>query len=151
MVRAALKTRGGLFRYAQRNYGDVVLLAKLLRSAGDMIGGLRAKRSVAFEGVPHREREQAICSRAMRCGVSRLWAGRVFLWASSPLSYLAAPATHPVELRARIGSCRFAPLRNEVSPQLDEPGFRFPTSHRIFPSNSFRSRRIQRDGTLRRM
>ena len=49
---------------------------------------------------PHREREQAICSTwscgtaqqptAMRCGVGRLWAGRLCLWAESPLSYLAA-------------------------------------------------------------
>ncbi len=39
---------------------------------------------------PHREREQAICSPAMRCGAGRLWAGRLHLWAESPLSYLAA-------------------------------------------------------------
>jgi hypothetical protein len=49
---------------------------------------------------PHREREQAICPSAMRCGVGRLRAGRLYLWASSPLSYLAAlrPARLSFEL-----------------------------------------------------
>jgi hypothetical protein len=33
------------------------------------------------------------------------------LWAQSPLSYLTALPAHPVEPRARRGSCRFAPVR----------------------------------------
>ena len=35
-------------------------------------------------------------------------AGRYGLWASSPLSYLTTPTAHPVEPRARKGSCRSA-------------------------------------------
>jgi hypothetical protein len=48
-----------------------------------------------------------------------LGAGRLQVWASSPLSYVAAPPVHPVELRARIGRRRsarafFAGLRTPV-------------------------------------
>src|SRR5208337_1770057 len=38
-----------LFRKAQRDHGDIVLLAELLRSAGDAICGLRTKRRGALE------------------------------------------------------------------------------------------------------
>lgn len=43
------------------------------------------------------------CKRAVHLG-----AGRLHVWASSPLSYLAAPPAHPVEPRARISRCRSA-------------------------------------------
>jgi hypothetical protein len=36
-------------------------------------------------------------------------AARLHLWALSPLSYLSARTTNPVELRARRGRCRFGP------------------------------------------
>ena len=42
-------------------------------------------------------------------GADRLRAARVYLWALSPLSYLSALTTNPVELRARRGRCRFGP------------------------------------------
>jgi len=37
-----------------------------------------------------------------------LGAARLRLWAMSPPSYVSAPPAHPVEPRARRGSCRFA-------------------------------------------
>jgi hypothetical protein len=37
-----------------------------------------------------------------------LGAARLRLWAASPPSYVSAPPAHPVEPRARRGSCRFA-------------------------------------------
>lgn len=50
-----------------------------------------------------RTRNWKQCERAVHLG-----AGRALVWAASPLLYLAALPTHPVELRARIGSCRSA-------------------------------------------
>ena len=61
-----------------------------------------------------------ICSLALGMGRGRttssaqcerivdLGAGRSLTWASSPPSYLASLSAHPVELRARIDSCRSA-------------------------------------------
>ena len=42
-------------------------------------------------------------------GADRSRAARLYLWASSPLSYLIAFSTNPGELRARRGRCRFGP------------------------------------------
>src|SRR3974390_1426296 len=41
-------------------------------------------------------------------------AARLCLWAASPPSYLSAPPAHPVELRARRGSCRLGPTSAEA-------------------------------------
>ena len=58
--------------------------------------------------VPGTGRGERTDSRDLLRGAVHLGAGRLHLWASSPMSYLAALSAHPVELRTRIGSCRSA-------------------------------------------
>src|SRR5260221_11815663 len=68
-------------------------------------------------------------------GPATFRAARLYLWASSPPSYLSALPAHPVELRARRGRCRCAlgpkrtrsprttlPTRASPAGDGDDPG-----------------------------
>ncbi len=59
--------------------------------------------------IPHHDSPRQE-PRAGDLGAARLW-----LWATSPLSYVSDPPAHPVELRARRGSCRLGPTSGEKS------------------------------------
>ena len=64
--------------------------------------------SDCMSGVGHGEASVGGPTGAWGCFT--VGAGRSRLWASSPSCYLAASTADPIELRARIGSCRYSPL-----------------------------------------
>ena len=63
----------------------------------------KARRDASTRWSGGCQEEKVRCERT-----EHAWAGRLSVWALSPLSYLAARSAHPDVHRARIGSCRLA-------------------------------------------
>jgi hypothetical protein len=73
----------------------------------------------------------------------------ITLMGLEPAVVSGRPATHPVELRARIGSCRFAPRRSGIATVAETTiQFRNPAPHL---SRRLPGKEVYRDATLRRL